>query len=249
MKLTYAYFEMMRSVCTLVVIVFFAACHRIPSKSVISKTQGNKLSSEQIYKKCNPSVFTIVASTGFAYSQGSGFFISSSGVAVSNYHVFDGTIRGTEKAYLSNKNILSVSEILDYDAELDIIIFKVDLNGKKVRALKMTDRNLVIGQKVYAIGSPLNMTNTFSSGEISQFRGENKNTIQINVPIDHGSSGGPLINEYGEVIGITSSKVENTSANLNFAINIQLVKNMLPKKSVKKVTKRNSLFKKKNHKK
>lgn len=233
-----------------VLMTVFSACHNgSKQQQSVSKTQSGKLTSEQIYKKCNPSVFTIVASMGDMYSQGSGFFISTSGVAVSNYHVFDGTIRGSEQVYLPNKDILPVTEILDYDAALDIIIFRVDLNGKKIRALKMTDRNLVIGQKVYAIGSPLQMTNTFSSGEISQFRGENKSTIQINVPIDHGSSGGPLINEYGEVIGITSSKVENTSANLNFAINIQLVKNMLPKKGVKKATKNNSKIKKKNHKK
>lgn len=247
--MTHRFFYIIRSLLFFTTIIIVAACHKSSPKPAVSNTQSGKLTSEQIYKRCNPSVFTVVASKGFAYSQGSGFFISSSGVAVSNYHVFDGTIRGTEQVYLPNKDILPVTEILDYDAALDIIIFKVDLNGKKVRALKMTDRNLVIGQKVYAIGSPLQMTNTLSSGEISQFRGENKSTIQINVPIDHGSSGGPLINEYGEVIGITSSKVENTSANLNFAINIQLVKNMLPKKSVKKVTKKNSKIKKKNHKK
>lgn len=231
-----------------IIMAVFTACNKGSSQQQ-SNTQRGKLTSEQVYKKCNPSVFTIVASMGGAYSQGSGFFISTSGVAVSNYHVFDGTIRGSEHVYLSNKDILPVSEILDYDADLDIIIFRVALEDKKIRALKMTDRNLVIGQNVYAIGSPLNMTNTFSSGEISQFRGENKSTVQINVPIDHGSSGGPLINEYGEVIGITSSKIENTSANLNFAINIQLVKNMLPKKELKKATKKKYKIKKKYHKK
>ena len=67
----------------------------------------------------------------------------------------------------------------------------------------MGNKNPKDGEKVYTIGSPLGLENTFSSGEISQLREDN--LIQINAPIDHGSSGGALINEYGEVIGITTA--------------------------------------------
>ena len=66
------------------------------------------------------------------------------------------------------------------------------------------------------------MENTFSSGEISQLREDN--LIQINAPIDHGSSGGALINEYGEVIGITTAGIETSGANLNFAVDIDVVR-------------------------
>ena len=76
-------------------LIILTACYRSSNK-----TQDRRLSSEQVYKKCNPSVFTIIASTGNSYSQGTGFFITKSGIAVSNYHVFDGTIRGTEQVYL-----------------------------------------------------------------------------------------------------------------------------------------------------
>jgi serine protease Do len=79
-----------------------------------------------------------------------------------------------------------------------------------------------VGEKVYTIGSPLGLENTFSSGEISQLREDN--LIQINAPIDHGSSGGALINEYGEVIGITTAGIESSGANLNFAVDIDVVR-------------------------
>jgi serine protease Do len=80
-----------------------------------------------------------------------------------------------------------------------------------------------IGEKVYAIGSPRGLENTFSSGEVSQWR--DTNLMQISALIDHGSSGGALINEYGEVIGITSgSFADGSQANLNYAWSIDAVK-------------------------
>ena len=92
--------------------------------------------------------------------------------------------------------------------------------------MKVTNRRPIIGNKIFAIGSPRGFTNTLSTGEISQLRGDN--FIQINAPIDHGSSGGALINEYGEVIGITSGGRDDSGANLNYAIDISVVKPYIP---------------------
>ena len=77
------------------------------------------------------------------------------------------------------------------------------------------------GVPVYTIGSPRGLENTFSSGEISQIRDDNY--IQISCPIDHGSSGGVLINAYGEAIGITTGGHDESGANLNFAKNIKVL--------------------------
>ena len=83
-----------------------------------------------------------------------------------------------------------------------------------------------IGDKVFTIGSPRGLENTFSSGEVSQWRGEF--LMQISALIDHGSSGGALINEYGESIGITSgSFYDGSQANLNYAWSIEAVKGNL----------------------
>ena len=80
-----------------------------------------------------------------------------------------------------------------------------------------------VGEKVYAIGSPRGLENTFSSGEISQWR--DKNLMQISALIDHGISGGALINEYGELVGITSgSFADGSQANLNYAWSIDVIK-------------------------
>jgi hypothetical protein len=93
--------------------------------------------------------------------------------------------------------------------------------------LELGDSNTVkLGEKVVAIGSPKGLTNTVSDGVVSGFRNDGvNNLIQTSVPITFGSSGGALINEYGEVIGVTTSGIGE--ANLNFAVPINVVKQVL----------------------
>ncbi|MCM1034886.1 MAG: trypsin-like peptidase domain-containing protein [Paludibacter sp.] len=178
----------------------------------------------EIFDKYNSAVFMIFTSDGLNEFQGSGFFIDSDGLAVSNYHVFEGTGIGLETIKLSNGRIYKIKNIIAQNKDYDFIIFKVDIN-QKCNYIPMTNRHNKIGEKIFTIGSPMGLENTFSSGEISQLRGEY--IIQINAPIDHGSSGGALINEYGEVIGITSSGYDNSNANLNFAIDICIIKSSI----------------------
>ena len=82
----------------------------------------------------------------------------------------------------------------------DFILFRVNITNTNYIPVARYKPN--VGEKVFAIGSPRGLENTFSSGEISQWR--DRNLMQISALIDHGSSGGALINEYGEAIGITS---------------------------------------------
>ncbi|MGN0187824.1 MAG: S1C family serine protease [Paludibacteraceae bacterium] len=199
---------------------------RTKSQSSKKSSKSKKYSAEDIYKKCNPAVFTIITENDIYQSQGSGFFISPTGLAVSNYHVFKGTYKGAEIIYTASETQYKVREVLHYSEEHDFILFRVDVGNKKVPYLKVTKREPVIGSKIYAIGSPKGLTNTLSSGEISQLRGDY--FIQINAPIDHGSSGGALINEYAEVIGITSGGRDDSGANLNYAIDIRVVRPYIP---------------------
>ena len=145
--------------------------------------------------------------------QGSGFIISSNGLAVSNYHLFKNAYKVTIKYYDSTTTYnITKDDILAYSASDDFIIFKV--KGKSnFSYIPVSKRISEIGDKVYTIGSPKGYENTFSNGVISQYR---KGFIQITAPIDHGSSGGALINEYGEAIGITSSSIDDSKAHLNF---------------------------------
>lgn len=163
----------------------------------------------------------VYTSNGWNEFQGSGFFINSSGLAVSNYHVFKGTGVGLETIKLANGTKCKLKSVVAKSSEYDFILFYVDIPGT-CNYIPVSNRQSKVGEKVFTIGSPRGLENTFSSGEISQLRGNY--VIQINAPIDHGSSGGVLINEYGEAIGITSSGYDDSSANLNFALDIQVVK-------------------------
>ena len=195
-------------------------------KSEVGSGVSGKLSGQEIFKKCNTAVFMIFTSTGMQAFQGSGFFISPEGLAVSNYHVFEGTGMGVEGIKTSNDQQYKIDHVIFKDKTNDVMVFTVKAAGTKFNFIPVSSHNPLVGEKVYAIGSPRGLENTFSSGEISQFR-ENGRVIQISVPIDHGSSGGALINEYGEVIGITSGGFDDSGANLNFAVNINVVKSRL----------------------
>jgi serine protease Do len=180
------------------------------------------LSGSEIFKRYNSAVFLVVTTDGQMSAQGSGFFINDNGVAVSNYHVFEGTTIGAEMIKLANNDkVYKVCDIYVKDQKHDFILFRVDCN--KTNYLNIANTKPQVGDKVYAIGSPLGLENTFSSGEVSQWR--SNDVIQTNVQIDHGSSGGALINEYGEVVGITSGTfAEGSQANLNYAWSIDVIK-------------------------
>ncbi len=191
---------------------------------IVSNNRGdkNKLDGSKIFAKYNTAVFMVFTSDGYNGYQGSGFFINSDGLAVSNYHVFQGTNIGAEQLKLAGSdNIYKVIEVIHSSEDEDFIIFRV--NASKTNYIPLAKYKPQIGEKVYAIGSPRGLENTFSSGEVSQWR--DANLMQISALIDHGSSGGALINEYGEVIGITSgSFADGSQANLNYAWSIDVIK-------------------------
>lgn len=189
---------------------------------ITNKRSDKKLDGREVFDKYSTAVFMIFTSDGMNGYQGSGFFIDNEGLAVSNYHVFKGTGIGMEQIKLLGSDIAhNVTEIIAKDEEEDFILFRVDCENTNY--LPIASSKPQIGEKVFAIGSPRGLENTFSSGEVSQWRA--KNLMQINALIDHGSSGGALINEYGEVVGITSgSFYDGSQANLNYAWSIDVIK-------------------------
>lgn len=187
-----------------------------------NKEERKKLDGSDIFDKYNSAVFMVFTSDGFNGYQGSGFFLNSNGLAVSNYHVFKGTAIGAEQIKLvGSDQPYKVAEVLHSDEDEDFIIFRVNVG--KTNYIPIASQRPKIGEKVFAIGSPRGLENTFSSGEVSQWR--DRNLMQISALIDHGSSGGALINEYGEVVGITSGTFyDGSQANLNYAWSIDVVK-------------------------
>jgi serine protease Do len=173
----------------------------------------------EMYEKNKLAVFLIaVPQTEDTYSQGTGFFVTSPGIGVSNYHVFEG---GNEnEAIIKTIDNLQyrVGRILKSNKELDFIVFEVKNDHHDFPYLLIANKRTGVGEDVYAIGNPQGLEHTLSRGIVSSYR-ENETMIQTTTEITHGSSGGPLFNMNGEVIGITTSGVGK--ANLNFAMNIQ----------------------------
>jgi serine protease Do len=189
---------------------------------VNNRGDKNKLDGAKIFSKYNTAVFMVFTSDGYNVFQGSGFFINKDGLAVSNYHVFKGTGKGVEEIKLAGSDeVYKVAEVIESSEDEDFILFRVNVSNTNYIPVAKYKPN--VGDKVFAIGSPRGLENTFSSGEVSQWR--EKNLMQISALIDHGSSGGALINEYGEVVGITSgSFYDGSQANLNYAWSIDAIK-------------------------
>lgn len=194
---------------------------RTSRKEVEKIDQGSALTLNSLYKKYKDAVFMVYTSDGENSFQGSGFFISKEGLAVSNYHVFEGTSRGLEIIETLNGRKLKVSEILKSSEDDDFILFKVKLGNYVIKhPLQLVSQSPAIGEDVFAIGNPRGLESTLSKGIISGYRDKTR-LIQTTAEITHGSSGGPLLNMRGAVVGITTAGLGE--ANLNFAINIHLL--------------------------
>lgn len=174
---------------------------------------------QELFVNYKPAVFMVYTSDGEKGFQGSGFFVSADGIAISNYHVFKGTYKGLESIKTFDDKMLNIEKVLFQSEEDDYIIFKVRLNDNdRVKYISIAEQIPEIGEDVFAIGNPLGLEHTLSKGIISQYRDDQK-LIQTTTEITHGSSGGPLINMKGEVVGITTSGAGE--ANINFAVNIK----------------------------
>lgn len=185
-----------------------------------NEISSQSLSAEKIYKKVSDAVVVIYAydSNNKRSSQGSGVVINDNGYVVTNYHVLAFNDR---LEVLHNNEIVPFVDIIGIDVEKDILILKID--EKKFPAIKIGDsKSLNIGQRVYAIGSPLGFENTISEGIISglrRYEEAGKDYIQITASISAGSSGGAVVNDKGELIGI-STLTATEGQNINFAIPI-----------------------------
>lgn len=156
---------------------------------------------------------------------GSGFIISPDGLIVTNYHV----IKDSEKIVvkLKNNKYYAGARIIGSDPEKDIALIKIKAGGLKAVTMGNSN-NIKIGEKVVAIGNPLGLESTVADGLISALRTmENgRKLLQTSVPLSTGSSGSPLFNLNGEVIGVNVSG-RTEGQNLNFAVPINSVRSLM----------------------
>ncbi|MDI9520383.1 MAG: trypsin-like peptidase domain-containing protein [Bacillota bacterium] len=150
---------------------------------------------------------------------GSGFVAFDNQTLITNYHVIEGG--DLVLAESDDGESFFLDQVIAADQEKDLAILKFKGSTTLTPLPLFSGSQLLRGQPVVAIGSPEGYKNTVSKGDISSFSTEDGvRLIHFTAPISHGSSGGALFNDQGEVIGITSSSLFGSSQNMNFAIDI-----------------------------
>jgi len=193
--------------------------------SLFSALQTFSQTATYIAKTAISSTVSIIAVDQISQplTYGSGFIVGD-GLIATNVHV----IEGSSSAYVfkngeQTKYIVSGYVAIDYTN--DLVILKVSqLNGNKI--IFGPESLPEIGEKIYAVGNPKGLNGTFSEGIVSGIRDMKGNKVlQITSPISPGSSGGPVLNSKGEVIGIAFASFSG-GQNLNFAIPIKYLINL-----------------------
>lgn len=166
---------------------------------------------------------------------GSGFFIDERGYIVTNHHVIsdivDPEYEGYSRLYIklsSDPETRIPAKVVGWDKTLDIALLKTEITPPYVYTLGSSE-NLDIGDPIYAIGSPVGLESTITSGIVSSFDRKLLSTaavMQIDAAVNTGNSGGPIINEVGEVQGVVFAGMLEYQG-LNFAIPVEYLKTIL----------------------
>lgn len=185
------------------------------------------LTAQEVYEAVSPAVVTVFGYSDNGMGVGTGIVFSSDGYIVTNYHVIEGS--HTSSVWFNHVSTEYEALLVGYDAEKDLAVLKVDLEDLPVATFGVSDE-LTVGDPVYAIGNPLGteLRNTFTNGIVSAVNrdvaldgGTSMTLIQTNAALNNGNSGGPLINQYGQVVGINTIKMMSsydTIEGLGFAI-------------------------------
>ena len=191
-----------------------------------SKPAGGALDATEIYQEVAPSIVCVLTQTQTASGIGSGIIASEDGYIFTNSHVINDS-RDVAVTVLLHDGREYNAAIVGFDKITDLAVLKIDAAGLTPAVFGDSD-DLVVGEVVYAIGNPSgvqyasSMTNGIVSGlnrPVSYSNTANMTYIQTNAAISPGNSGGALVNEYGQVVGITSSKISGVSyEGINFAI-------------------------------
>ncbi len=195
------------------------------------------LTAEQVYKRDAPGVVQVTAtSPSRGEALGSGFVIDKAGHIVTNFHV----VQGASKVLVSFSGRDQLpSTVVGSDPSTDTAVLKIQTHASALTPLELGNSDSVrVGDTVYAIGNPFGYTRTLTSGLVSavqrQITAPNtlpiENAIQTDAAINHGNSGGPLIDAAARVIGVTSQIYSQNSQQGNigigFAVPVNTVRNV-----------------------
>ena len=187
------------------------------------------LTLKEVYDKATPSVVAVLGQQQLYGSVGTGIIFSQDGYILTNCHVIAGGSRC--KVWVTDGYGVDAeyeARVVGYDEDADLAVLKVEAEGLPAAAFGVSD-DLQVGDPVYAIGNPLGveLRNTLTDGIVSAINrdvdvdGVKMTLIQTTAALNSGNSGGPLINQYGQVIGINTIKMMSeydTIEGLGFAI-------------------------------
>ena len=226
-----------------------------------SATNGKALTTSEIYDRTAPGVVQVTTksivqsqsdpfSPGQSQSQvqealGSGFVIDKQGHIVTNYHVVEGA---NSIEVLFSNNVTTRATVVGTDESTDVAVLKVDVSPSALTPLSFGDSSaLEVGDGVVAIGNPFGLDRTITAGIVSAiYNLEDSSTasplrsptnnfpiaaIQTDAAINHGNSGGPLINSLGQVIGVNSAietgSTSQGNVGIGFAVQSNTVKQVV----------------------
>ena len=200
----------------------------------VASDEDGALSLQEIYRRCIGSVVSIVTVTPSGKASGTGIIMSEDGYVITNHHVIESA---QAVSVLTSDNQEYAASVVGSDETSDLAVLKVEAEG--LQAAEFGDSSVLqVGDSVAAIGDPLGtaLRGTMTDGIISAINRDltvNDRTmslIQTNAALNNGNSGGPLINCYGQVIGINTMKMSNfyslsaTVEGIGFAIPIDTAK-------------------------
>jgi len=192
----------------------------------------------QLVKKIQPAVVTIVTydKHNKCLGQGSGFFVDNKGHIVTNYHVLKGAYSAKVKTYDGIE--YSIKSVVAENKTMDLVKVLAHVPHKTYMGIQVIEDQPAIAERILVVGSPMGLEQTVSEGIVSGFR-EIPNVgriLQISAPISSGSSGSPVVNMKGKVIGVASFYLTK-GQNLNFAVPGKYVLDLEEEETGKPITK------------
>ncbi len=189
------------------------------------------LSVQEIYERVSPSVVVVynLNESGQVRGHGTGFFIEPWGTVATNYHVVEGA--ASLKIRTKSGATMDIRGVAASDAENDVVILSAILPVDSIHTLRMTPALPKVGDKIVVIGTPYHpqLAQTITDGLVSAIRplAGGKRLIQISAPISPGSSGSPVVNMKGDVVGI-ATRVHRQASHIGIAVPGEILAGLTP---------------------
>jgi tetratricopeptide (TPR) repeat protein len=187
-----------------------------------------------LVKKIQPAVVTVVAydADRNVTNLGSGFFVDHKGNLITNYHVLDGAYTAQIKTY--DKKLYPIEWVVAENKPSDLIEVRTKIPESSIHWITVTETEPSVADRILVVGSPMGLEQTVSEGIVSAFRempviGK---VFQLSAPISPGSSGSPVINMKGKVVGVVTFQAVK-GQNLNFAVSSAGILNLKSDKTIK----------------